>query len=122
MEHVFNIAINVEDQKIIDTIMASSVKQIEKNIQQAVVDKLFSGWNRLHATLEDPLSSFARGIVEDFLESNKEAIIDSAARYLAEKLARTKAAKELVNRCGNIDKMVANVPLSDIIQAAAEVK
>ena len=123
MEHIMQFAVNIDDEKIVDTIMASGVKQIEKDIQQAIMNKLFeTPWGRRNATPEDALSGYSRHILENFLEFNKDAIIDSAGKHLAEKLARTKAAKELVNQCKNIDQLAANIPLGAIIATAAEVK
>lgn len=106
MEHILNFAVNIEDEKIVDTIMNSGVQQIEKELKQAVINKIFdngfsAGWGRRgseNATVNDPLSSWTRHVVEEFLDENKDAIIDAAAGYLAEKLSRTKAAKELIGK------------------------
>lgn len=42
---------------------------------------------------KEPLSEFVEDIIVNFLESNKNDIISKAAEILADRLARTKAAK-----------------------------
>ena len=97
MEHIVQFGISIDDARITASIEANAEKQIVETITQEVRDKLFTNtyYNR-HAKASDPLSDFTLGLVEDFLDKHKDAIIEKASVHLAEKLSRTKAAKALL--------------------------
>lgn len=104
MEHVVQFGINVDDERIKQAVLDSAEKKIMADIERDVCDKLFAS-SLYYGGHSDPkrdgLSSFSERIVDEFLERNKESIIDTAAKYLADKLARTKAAKEIIIKQGD---------------------
>ena len=76
-------------------------KKITDDLKQQVRDALFDrGWKK-HANIDDPMNGFSERIVSNFLEQHKQEIIDKAAKYLAEKLSRTKAVKDMLEEVGN---------------------
>lgn len=96
MEHIVQFAIGIDDDAIKDRIMQNAEKKITDDIEQQVRDALFDrGWKK-HANIDDPLNGYSERIVSNFLEQHKQEIIDKAAEHLADKLSRTKAAKEML--------------------------
>lgn len=100
MEHIVQFAIGIDDNSIRKNIMESGEAQIMKAIKQDICDKIFEKcWGNRHADPnKDGLSNYSKSLVEDFMNENKDAIIEKAGQYLAERLARTKAAKELFSK------------------------
>ena len=100
MEHIVQFAIGIDDEAIKKRIIESSEQQILKSIKQDICDKIFEKcWGNRHADpKKDGLSNYSEKLVEDFMNENKDAIIEKAGQYLAERLVRTKAAKELFSK------------------------
>jgi hypothetical protein len=97
MEHIVQFAIGIDDNAIREKVEANAEKEIIKSIKQDVANKLFSSWYRNAKPEKDPLSEFSKGIVEKFLEQHQEELLEKAAVHLADKLARTKKGKEILN-------------------------
>lgn len=99
MEHIVQFAIGIDDEAIVKIVNENAERVIINDLKQQVANKLFQrDYYRNNADPErDPLSTFAKGIVERFLVENKDIIIERAAEQLADKLARTKKAKEILN-------------------------
>lgn len=99
MEHVLQIAIGVDDDAIIKNVMINAEKKIIEDLKQQVANKIFSCryYNCNADPKRDKLSYFAEGIVKDAFEDNKEYILDKAAAILADKLARSKKGKEILD-------------------------
>lgn len=96
MEHIVQFAIGIDDNEIRKNVIRTAEKQIVEQIKQDLTDRLFSsrGWNK-HASPEDPLSSYALALLADYLEENKDAIVDRAAKYLADRVSKCKSAQSL---------------------------
>lgn len=95
MEHIIQIAIGVDDVAISKIVKEQAAKTIIANIERDVRNKLFSkSYYNKNATADDPLSDFSRELVVEFLEKNKYAIILKTSENLADRLSKTKAAKE----------------------------
>ena len=101
MQHIFNIAIDMDDERIKQAVADKAEKEIMARLTTEVGRVIFekSGYyssnNRLGYN-ENHLGLWAKGIFEDFLKENKEAIIKAAAKELADRLARTKAGKTIL--------------------------
>lgn len=101
MEHIFSIAINMDDETIKRQVAEKAEKEILANIQREVGQIIFErtsyyaygknnkGYN------ENCLSSWACNMFEDFMQKHKDEIITGAAKELADRLSRTKAAKAI---------------------------
>ena len=96
MEHILQIATGVDDEAIKERIAENAEKQIIKNIEQQVRNRLFEGYYGRNADERSALSDYSTRLVEGFLEKHKEEILEKAAVHLAEKLARSKAGKALL--------------------------
>ena len=97
MEHIVQFAIGIDDEGIKARITEQAEKQIIKNIERSVRNQLFeSHYYRRDADEDSPLSEYSKRLVEVFLEKHTDEILEKAAKHLAEKLARSKAGKNLL--------------------------
>lgn len=100
MQHIVNIAFDFDDEKVkkvaenkVENEMSSIIKQIVTE-QIAPLERQFGmyregpvhNWNKFDRRVD--------GIIREFMETNKEEIMDRAATKLAESYKRTKAWKE----------------------------
>ena len=103
MQHIFNIAIEVEDERIKDTIESAAreslINKLVKDCEVAVFTHRQT-WQSREATdtNRDGITSYMVDIVDDFLERNKDEILDKAANRLSEKLLRTKKGQALLGK------------------------
>lgn len=104
MEHIVQFAIGIDDDGIRKRIEERAENQIVENIEQQVRDHLFeSYYYKGHADKNSPLSDYSKRLIENFLEKHKDEMLEKAAAYLAEKLARSKAGKALLE--GNAERV-----------------
>lgn len=98
MEHIVQFAVGIDDRAIAENVSKNAEKEIIKDLQRQVTNKLFRAYNSYRDAdpKYDPLSEFSKGIVRDFLEENKDNIIKQAAKVLADSLARSKAGKAIL--------------------------
>ena len=104
MEHIVQFAIGIDDDGIRKRVEERAEKQIVENIEQQVRDQLFESYYCIgHADKNSPLSDCSKRLIENFLEKHKDEMLEKAAAYLAEKLARSKAGKALLD--GNAERV-----------------
>lgn len=102
MEHIFNIAINMDDETIKQKVAEKAEKEIMSNLQREVGRVIFERTNyydygrNSKGYDENHLSSWAKMQFEDFLKKYKDEIITGAAKELADRLVRTKAGKAIL--------------------------
>lgn len=97
MEHIVQFGINIDDETIKRTVMESSVKSIEAQIKQAVINEVFEAYRYGDANpTRDPLAAWAKNLVADTLAENRDAIISQAAAILADKMGRSVKVREAV--------------------------
>lgn len=92
MEHIVQFAIGIDDQTIAKRIEENAEKVILKEIKTMIADHIFENRYGKHVGL----SGRSAKMVEEWLDQHKQEIIDKAAEHLADKLARTKAVREMV--------------------------
>lgn len=94
MEHIVQFGITIDDEAIKQTILDNAEKNIMDRITKDVLLAIFrtNGWSD---TPTNQLRPWVEEKVDVILKENKDTIIDLAAEKLAERLARTKKAKEL---------------------------
>ncbi len=94
MEHLVQFAISVDDEKIKQT--------IENNVMKQVVNKLSEECLSEIADKDSNYTYKTRQLVNDniqrFFEQNKDLIIFETSNKLAEKLVKTKAVREAVEK------------------------
>lgn len=104
MEHIFNVAISMDDDRIKETVANKAEKEIMANLTREVGRVIFektsyggyynSSGNKIGYN-ENRLSDWSKMQFENFLKEHKDEIIAGAAKELADRLARTKAAKAI---------------------------
>lgn len=94
---IINIPINIDEDhfnKLVETDYERKIEdRIYKDIRKALEEK--SGYYNRRMT--DGILVIVEDQIDCILKAYKDDIIDKAAEKLAERLARTKAAKELIN-------------------------
>lgn len=104
MEHIVQFAINFDDQRITRMVEENAQRAIIADLEQKVNDRIFNaGYYGGHGDPKNGFSSWMDGRVEGFLSEHKDVIIETAGRFLAEKLSRTKAVKELLKMDGGAE-------------------
>lgn len=100
-EHIIQLAISIDDGKIIAGVEEAARKQIINNLQKELMLAVFNPkyYGREEIDVSDP-KEWVRSRFDLFLESHKEEIIGAAAKQLADKLVRSKAGKELLSKSG----------------------
>lgn len=94
-EHVFQIGISVDE----DEIMYGINEQVKNTLAKKIEDKYFErGVYGYGAVPTDYLKSLVDKKLVQVLDDNKEEIIKAAGEILAEKLFKTKLAKETLKR------------------------
>lgn len=99
MEHIVQFAIGIDDNAIVKAVSENAEKEIIKCLQQQVTNILFRPKNYLKRDADpkiDPLSEFAQEIILEFFKENKDIIIENASKIIADKLARSKAYKAIL--------------------------
>lgn len=102
MQHIVQIAINFDDRRITEIVEETAAKEIIASLEQKVCDRVFNhGRYGGKASPKEGFSGWMDDQVKDFLERNKDEIVEMAGRLLADSLKRTKAVKEMVERAVN---------------------
>ena len=94
MEHLVSFTVSLDDNRIEELVLKSAVKEITKDLTSRV-EKII--YNRNYYDSND-LSRVVCDEIKNFMEVNREDIIDRAAAKLTESLKRTKAVKEKVEQ------------------------
>ena len=95
MEHIVQFAISVEDEAIVKRIHENAEKTITNELLQDVKKAIFNvDWRGQTGGF----NAWTERKIDSFLEGHKDEIIELAGKYLAERLARTKAAKALLDQ------------------------
>lgn len=99
MEHIVQFAIGIDDEAIVKRVEENAEKviinELQAQIKKTIFDKDYFG------RPTETLSTWAESHLDGFLEKHKTEIIECAGKYLAERLARTKAAKEVLEGVKN---------------------
>lgn len=97
MEHIVQFGISIDDDRITKAIEEKAEKDIINHLRQRIDNALFE--SRYYGGGGDPnegLRTWAKEQFDMWLDENKDALIECAGKYLAEKLSRTKAAREML--------------------------
>lgn len=102
MQHIFNIAIDMDDDRIKQTVAEKAEKEILARLTREVGRAIFEP-TRYYYNRDDKgyderfLNAWTQRQFNDFLTKHKDEIIAGAAKELADRLARTKAAKAILD-------------------------
>lgn len=87
MEHIFNVAISVDDEGIEKKAMEYCTKKIYEDMKGKLLRDGYYGGG---------FTGAGEVAIDKWLTDHKGEIIDAAANRIAEKISRTKAMKEKV--------------------------
>ncbi|MDE6020306.1 MAG: hypothetical protein K2H01_04800 [Ruminococcus sp.] len=91
MEHIVQFAISIDDKTI--------CQRIELNAEKEITQKLFEEVRRvLFERYQDNPTYYFESKMDEFFKDSRDEIIDTAGKYLAEKLSRTKRGKEILDK------------------------
>lgn len=98
MEHIIQIAISVEDEKIVKRVEETAEKQIIETLTERVENVISEkrGWYGKSERDYTPLKNMVSEQIIKILDDNKDLIIYEASKNLEDKLARSKAGKEIL--------------------------
>lgn len=100
MEHIVQFAIGLDDKAIVDRIKARAESIILDEIRNEAKNAICEPSPYGSSCKGIPTSYFDKKI-ELFMKENKDEIIEMAAKRLAERLSRTKAAKAVLEGMKN---------------------
>lgn len=100
---IINIPLQLDDELISKAAYADYeskiIQCIVKHIETVLKNRAHSGWNYVPKP-EDGMRAFIEDAVDSYVEKivteNKDVILESAANKLADRLARTKRGKEIL--------------------------
>ena len=98
MQHIVNIAFDFDDEKVKSIAENTVAKELDSIIKGIVVERIAPTkrniWGNGKTHDWEEFDRRTREIIEEFLEANKDEILDRAATKLSESYKRTKAWKE----------------------------
>ena len=97
MEHIVQFAVGIDDNAIRQRVEQSAEKVITQQLADDI-KKTFYAVDFYGNTSNRP-SSFILARIDSFLEDNRDDILEMAADKIAEKLARSKRGKEILEKC-----------------------
>lgn len=106
MEHIIQFGIGIDDDRIRKSIEENAEKIILKNIEDSVRSSLFKkdyygrGYSKIPTDYLDEK-------VDDFLKAHKDEILDMAATKLADRLAKSKRGKEILEGFADKDTLAS---------------
>lgn len=97
MEHIVQFAIGIDDEAIRNRVVDTAEKVIIDNIANDVKLMMFArdGWSGKPST---NFNVKMEKKIDELVQSNRDEIVDRAAVYLADKLARSKAVREKITK------------------------
>lgn len=101
MEHIVQFGINIDDTSIRKAIESNVMNQVANQIRQDVIKNLTGKKDYMNYEYNEKMKQLIAATTENFLQANREDIIEETAKKLAEKLSKTKAVKEMINNTLN---------------------
>ena len=92
MNHIIQFAFDFDDAHITELVEAQAAKQVIDKITKDVESILYT--KRYGYQSDNPIREFVTERVNAIIDEHKDDIINAAVERLADKLARTKIAKE----------------------------
>lgn len=106
MEHIIQFGIGIDDDAIRKRIIEGAEAQILKNIEDGVRSTLFER-NYYSKGYSKVPTDYLDGKIDEFLESHKDDILEMAAAKIADRLARSKRGKEILERFADEDTLAS---------------
>ena len=101
MEHILQFGVNIDDEAIVRNIENSIQKKVENAILQDVKQKIVGNENYSNWSYSKRIEGLIADAASNFFTENKDRIIELTSDKLVDKLAKTKAVKEMLNNTIN---------------------
>ena len=92
MEHIVQFGINIDDEAIKKYVVEMATKDLKSKLEEDI-KSIVAGQPWMFS---NKVKEYAEKYADQFFTENKEEIIERTANKLMEKLARTKAVKEML--------------------------
>jgi hypothetical protein len=100
MEHIVQFAIGIDDDAIVKRIEENAEKNITKELRDKVGRVMFGVSYR--GDEADAITQWTESVFKEYLNDHKDEIVQLAAKFLADRLVKTKAARDAL---GDVVKM-----------------
>ena len=103
MEHMITLTFNLEDDRIQDQMEKAAVAEVIKRFDQAVIKaatRQRGYYYNAGKSFEETVIDYLQANIDKFIQEHSGVIIEAAGKQLAEKLSRTKRARELLEQGG----------------------
>lgn len=100
MEHIVQLAIGIEDEAIVKRVEENAEKNITKELRDKVGRVMF-GVNYRGDEI-DAITRWTESVFKEYLNEHKGEIVQLTAKILADRLLKTKAARDAL---GDVVKM-----------------
>ena len=97
MEHIVQFGINIDDEAIRKLIINNAMNQVTSSIKKDVMLEITGNQNATKLDYSLKLKEIISDVVNDFFDSHKEEIIDSATKQLSDRLYKAKAVKAMLD-------------------------
>lgn len=88
-EHLIQVAFSIDEDRIVQSMESQLRKKMSDNVEEQVKKALFGDrWSNYNGVCET--------VMKEWLNDNKEDVVNRAAEVLVERLYRTKAVKEMI--------------------------
>ena len=96
MEHIVQFGIGIDDEIIKKRVEEKAEKEIIQSIKEDIANTMFERYYSYSTPRNHivDVKSFAENIFKEFLEENKDLIIDTAIKQLVDSLLRKKIVKD----------------------------
>ena len=101
MEHIVQFGINIDDDVIKKNIERNVQNQVVNIIKQDCMKELVGKKDCSNFEYTRKIDELITNTATEFLETYKDVIIDNTAKYLADKLSKTKIVKDMVTNTLN---------------------
>lgn len=98
MEHILQFGINIDDEMIKKTIVDTASQQVVNSIKQDIMKQLTGNKKPIEWDYTNKLRNLVEECSETYIKEYKDEIIEKTSDKLAERLIKTKAIKDMVNK------------------------
>lgn len=96
IEHIVQFGITIDDEQIKKTIEKNAMQQVVATFRNDIIKEMIGKNNYTKSDYSAKMWNAINEQVETFLDENREEIIKMSSDKLADKLAKTKKAKDMV--------------------------
>ena len=97
IEHIVQFGISIDDDAIKKSIEKNVMMQVANSIRNDAMKSIVGKKDCTSFEYTSKLKEIVETVAGEFLETNKEKIIEETAKKLVDRLAKTKAVKDMVN-------------------------